>query len=205
MHSFVQWFHLVQVQRWENHTSLIISREQFHPIGAPRQRCDGTLMEANYIKTSQLEIQRKRGKYYGYSVPCCPHQFFHLFTAWCFWHDIFLWQRVIDCRWDYRSRLSFVKKSSQAATNNTTSFFTAAWTRWHHSFTGLHHISTEFLTCLFRPGSGDTSWKTATRPDAVPTATRSSKQLSNFTAVIASLLPWKYTQMDTDVGLECGF
>lgn len=62
MHSSVQWFHLVQVQRWENHTSLIISREQFHPIGAPRQRCDGTLMEANYIKPSQLQIQRKREK-----------------------------------------------------------------------------------------------------------------------------------------------
>ena len=46
------------------------------------------------------------------------------------------------------------------------------------------------LTCLFRPGSGDTSWKTATRPDAVPTATRSSKQLSSLTAVIASLFPW---------------
>lgn len=59
------------------------------------------------------------------------------------------------------------------------------------------HISTEFLTCLFRPGSGDTNWKTATRPDAVPTATRSSKQLSSFTAVMASLLPWKHTRVTT--------
>lgn len=58
VHSFVWWSYLVQVQRWENHSSLIISREQFHPIGAPRQRCDGTLMEANDIKASQLEIQR---------------------------------------------------------------------------------------------------------------------------------------------------
>lgn len=63
-------------------------------------------------------------------------------------------------------------------------------------------ISTEFLTCLFRPGSGDTSWKTATRPDAVPTATRSSKQLSSFTAVMASLLPWKHTRVMT--GFETG-
>lgn len=79
---------------------------------------------------------------------------------------------------------------------------TAAWL-YGAAGTGLaHHISTEFLTCLFRPGSGDTSWKTATRPDAVPTATRSSKQLSNFTAVIASLLPCKHKQMDTDVKLE---
>lgn len=59
------------------------------------------------------------------------------------------------------------------------------------------HISNKFLTCLFRPGSGDTSWKTATRPDAVPTATRSSKQLSSFTAVMASLLPWKHTRVET--------
>lgn len=58
------------------------------------------------------------------------------------------------------------------------------------------NISTEFLTCLFRPGSGDTSWKTATRPDAVPTATKSSKHLSSFTAVMASLLPWKHTRED---------
>lgn len=61
----------------------------------------------------------------------------------------------------------------------------------------ITYLYIEFFTCLFRPGSGDTSWKTATLPDAVPTATRSSKQLSNFTAVIASLLPWKHTHMDT--------
>lgn len=81
-------------------------------------------------------------------------------------------------------------------------FLSAAPTPRQHS---LRHLSTAFLTCLFRPGSGDTSWKTATRPDAVPTATRSSKQLSNFTAVIASLLPWKDAQMDTDVRLDYGF
>lgn len=45
------------------------------------------------------------------------------------------------------------------------------------------------LTCLFLPGSDDTSWKTATRPEAVPAATRSSKQLSSFTAVMASIFP----------------
>lgn len=64
------------------------------------------------------------------------------------------------------------------------------------------NISTVFPTCLFRPGSGDTSWKTATRPDAVPTATRSSKHLSSFTAVMASLLPWKHTRVTTGFETE---
>lgn len=58
-HSCVRWVHLVQVQRWENHASLIVPREQFHPIGAPRQRRDGTLVEADDIKTSQLQTQKE--------------------------------------------------------------------------------------------------------------------------------------------------
>lgn len=100
VHSFVQCFHLVQVQRGENHTSLIIPREQFHPIGTPRQRCDGALMDANYIETSQLEIQRKRENMMVWknSAPRCPHQFFQLFSAWCFWPVTWhLFRAVSDC------------------------------------------------------------------------------------------------------------
>lgn len=63
---------------------------------------------------------------------------------------------------------------------------------------GLRGLSPVFLvlargrahTCLFLPGSEDTSWKTATLPEAVPAATRSSKQLRSFTAVMDSVRPW---------------
>lgn len=49
-------------------------------------------------------------------------------------------------------------------------------------------------TCLFRPGREDTSWKTATLPEAVPAATRSSKQLSSFTTVMDSVFPCRSQQ-----------
>lgn len=90
MHA-LQWSHLVQVQRWENHPSLIISREQFHPIGAPCQRCDGALMEANHIKSPQLEIQKKRESMMDrveYSEPCRPYQFFFALDVTYFYGSV---------------------------------------------------------------------------------------------------------------------
>lgn len=52
--------HLVQVQRGEHNSPFIISREKFHPVGAPRQRSDGAFMEANDIKTPQLHRDRQK-------------------------------------------------------------------------------------------------------------------------------------------------
>lgn len=58
--------YLVQVQRGIDNPPSVVSREQFHPVGAPRQGCDAVFVNPSDVKSPELggnrqSHQRKEG------------------------------------------------------------------------------------------------------------------------------------------------